>query len=83
MGDTTLEFATDFLKEFADCKSTPGTATHSLFVKMVQQSKTGMHYSQANRLAHFIVAWNAWIKGKPRIHIKVKGSVPKMVKADD
>ena len=82
LGDTTLEFATDFLKEFADCKSTPGTATHSLFVKMVQQSKTGMHYSQANRLAHFIVAWNAWIKGKPRIHIKVKGAVPKMVKAD-
>jgi len=82
LGDTTLEFATEFLKEFADCTGKPGTATHSLFVRVVQQSKSGVHFSQSNRLAMMVVAWNAWIHGKPRVQITVKGGVPMMESAD-
>ena len=83
LGDDTLNFATEFLKEFANCSGKPGTATHSLFMKIVQQSKGGLYYSQANRLALFVVAWNAWIKGQPRINIIAKNGIPNMEKATD
>tara|TARA_R100000329_G_C7587935_1_gene208446 strand:- start:248 stop:1111 length:864 start_codon:yes stop_codon:yes gene_type:complete len=83
IGHETLEFATEFLKEFAECSGKPGTATHSLFMKIVQQSKGGLYYTQVNRLALFVVAWNAWIKGQPRINIVAKNGIPKMEKASD
>jgi hypothetical protein len=82
LGDTTTDFAKEFLAEFVDCNGKPGTATHSLFTKLVQQSKQNINYGLPNRLALFVVAWNAWIKGKPRIQIIAKGGVPKMEQAD-
>ena len=82
LGDTTTDFAKEFLAEFVDCNGKPGTATHSLFTKLVQQSKQNINYGLPNRLALFVVAWNAWIKGKPRINIVAKGGVPKMEQAD-
>ena len=82
LGDTTTDFAKEFLAEFVDCNGKPGTATHSLFTKLVQQSKHNINYGLPNRLALFVVAWNAWIKGKPRIQIIAKGGVPKMEQAD-
>ena len=82
LGDTTTDFAKEFLAEFVECNGKPGTATHSLFTKLVQQSKHNINYGLPNRLALFVVAWNAWIKGKPRIQIIAKGGVPKMEQAD-
>ena len=82
LGDTTTDFAKEFLAEFVECNGKPGTATHSLFTKLVQQSKSNITFGLPNRLALFVVAWNAWIKGKPRINIVAKGGVPKMEQAD-
>jgi hypothetical protein len=83
LGDTTTDFAKEFLAEFVDCNGKPGTATHSLFTKLVQQSKQNINYGLPNRLALFVVAWNAWIKGQPRINIIAKNGIPNMEKATD
>jgi len=82
LGDLTLEFATEFLNEFVNCSGKPGTASHSLYQRLVQQGQSGHRFTPANRLAMIMVAWNAWVKGKPRVQITLRGGVPVMEKAD-
>ena len=82
LGDTTLEFGTEFLEEFVNCSGKPGNASHSLYQRLVQQGQKGLSFTPANRLAMMVVAWNAWIMGKPRVQIIIQGGVPPMKKAD-
>lgn len=82
LGDITLEFATEFLNEFVNCSGKPGTASHSLYQRLVQQGQSGEKYTAANRFGMIMVAWNAWIKGKPRVQISLRGGVPAMESAD-